>query len=140
MSMEYIRRAYNVPAKRGALVTFQGKPGVITGSRGAYLRIRLDGEKRAGIYHPTWEIEYIASDGEQPRDGGEGASMYFEEKLIDGWWYFRGTPDGDWRRMTAEQLNSRLTDYRREVEKLRVEVARLERVNEVQRTVIQDVY
>lgn len=66
--------------------------------------------------------------------------MYFEEKLIDGWWYWRGTPDGDWQRMTAEQLNSRLKDYYREVEKLRAEVARLEQVNEVQRTVIQDVY
>lgn len=58
MAMDYIRRAYNVPAKRGRRVTFQGRPGVITGSSGAYLRIRLDGERRAGRYHPTWEIEY----------------------------------------------------------------------------------
>lgn len=34
MSMEYIRRAYNVPAKRGQRVRFQGKPGTITGSKG----------------------------------------------------------------------------------------------------------
>jgi len=66
--------------------------------------------------------------------------MYLEEKLINGKWYWRGTPDGDWLLMTAEQLNSRLSDYKREVERLRTEVERLERINEVQRTVIQDVY
>lgn len=58
MSMDYIRRHYKVPARRGLRVKFQGKPGVITGSSGAYLRIRLNGERRVGRYHPTWEIDY----------------------------------------------------------------------------------
>lgn len=57
--MNYIRNHYNVPAKRGGRVRYNGKPGVITGTRGQYLRIRLDGEKRAGNYHPTWRIEYL---------------------------------------------------------------------------------
>lgn len=57
--MNYIRRAYNIPAKRGGRITFQGKPGVIVGSRGPYLRIRLNGEQEARNYHPTWEIEYL---------------------------------------------------------------------------------
>jgi hypothetical protein len=57
--MDYIRRHYNVPAKRFGRVKFQGKLGTITGSDGAYLRIRLDGERRAGKYHPTWQIEYL---------------------------------------------------------------------------------
>ncbi len=58
MSMEYIRKTYDVPAKRGAMVLYKGKPGIITGSRGAHLRIKLDGDTKSGIYHPTWEIEY----------------------------------------------------------------------------------
>ncbi len=57
--MDYIRRHYGVPAKRGGNVMFQGKPGVIIGSRGPYLRIRLDGMKRVFNCHPTWEIEYL---------------------------------------------------------------------------------
>lgn len=63
MSMEYIRNAYRVPAKRGARVQYTGEKrptlGTITGSEGARLRIRMDGEKHTGIYHPTWEIRYL---------------------------------------------------------------------------------
>lgn len=56
--MDYIRRHYGVPAKRFGRVMFQNKPGTITGSRGAYLLIRLDGESHSGKYHPTWKIKY----------------------------------------------------------------------------------
>ena len=63
MSMEYIRTAYGVPARRGGRVKFTcgdaGTMGTITGARGHYLRIRLDGHKRAMSYHPTWQIEYM---------------------------------------------------------------------------------
>lgn len=58
MSLEYIRRTYNVPAKRGATVKFQGKPGVIASSNGKYLRVRFGGKLLT--IHPTWEVEYIA--------------------------------------------------------------------------------
>jgi len=57
--MEYIRNYYKVPAKRGMLVKYQGKPGIIVGAKDAYLRIRLEGEKSIGSYHPTWEIQYL---------------------------------------------------------------------------------
>lgn len=64
MSMEYIRKNYSVPAKRGCRIEFLGKGpvpvgGVITGSRGARLRIRLDGEKVSRNYHPTWALRYL---------------------------------------------------------------------------------
>lgn len=63
MSMEYIRRSYGVPAKRGARVEYTGEDspslGTVTGSEGARLRIRMDGEQRTGIYHPTWELRYL---------------------------------------------------------------------------------
>lgn len=65
MSMEYIRKRYQVAAKRGMRVVADGKPGVITGSVGSYLRIRLDGEKTSGRWHPTWRIEYGRLTAEQ---------------------------------------------------------------------------
>jgi hypothetical protein len=66
MSMKYIRNTYKVPAKRGGLVRMVppggaafAESGVITGARGAYLRVRMAGEKRSRLYHPTWCIEYL---------------------------------------------------------------------------------
>ncbi len=59
MSMEYIRTYYKVPAKKGQKVMALGKLGVITGARGAHLRIRLEGQKRSSLYHPTWEMQYM---------------------------------------------------------------------------------
>ncbi len=54
--MDYIRRFYGVPAKRGRRVRFKGVPGTITGSCNARLRIRLDGD--------NWYIsEIVLSDG-----------------------------------------------------------------------------
>jgi len=58
MNMEYIRKTYCVPAKRGARVTFRGNSGTIVGSRQHRLRIRLDGVKSILTCHPTWKIEY----------------------------------------------------------------------------------
>ena len=66
--MEYIRAHYGVPAKRGAIVRFtpdgnihMACEGVITGSQGQYLRVRMGQQKRAGIYHPTCDLEYVGS-------------------------------------------------------------------------------
>jgi hypothetical protein len=58
--MEYIRKCYGVPAKRGGHVIYSGsRYGVIVGSKGKYLRIRLDGETRIKSYHPTYLLTYI---------------------------------------------------------------------------------
>jgi hypothetical protein len=68
--MKYIRDTYGVPAKRGARVVVVEYVGVgsrvvrktggtITGSRGAHLRIRLDGRAYSLNYHPTHMIEYL---------------------------------------------------------------------------------
>lgn len=56
--MDYIRNYYGVPAKRGGRVTYQGNPGTITGHSGPHLKVRLDGEKHSGIYHPM-DLEYL---------------------------------------------------------------------------------
>lgn len=61
--MEYIKHYHAVPARRGLRVIANGKPGVITGSRGAYLRIRLDGMRISRLYHPTWNIDYYSISG-----------------------------------------------------------------------------
>ncbi len=63
MSMAYIRATYKVPAKRGARVsvTFGNALGcgTITGTRGAYLRIRLDQHTYSRLYHPTCGVTYL---------------------------------------------------------------------------------
>ena len=67
MSMDYIRKTYGVPAKRGARIAYTGSVilgrvfGTIVGTQGAYLRVRMDdghpGERVT--MHPTWHVEYL---------------------------------------------------------------------------------
>lgn len=70
--MDYIRRTYGVPARRGLRFLFIGgnpdpesddkvktRAGTIVGSRGQYLRVRMDGEAHIRTLHPTWRIEYL---------------------------------------------------------------------------------
>ncbi len=67
MSMEYIRKTYKVPAKRGGEIRYTGnKSGPvlmkIIGSKGQYLKCRIIDGFYGGIeilLHPTWEIEYL---------------------------------------------------------------------------------
>ena len=76
MSMDYIRRTYGVPAKRGGRVQYTGRTGpqlgTITGSRGARLRIRLDGDNYSLNFHPTWQLQYLPR-GEAERTACTGA-------------------------------------------------------------------
>lgn len=58
MSMAYIRRHYGVPAKRGVRVIANGRPGTITSADGARLRVRLAGDTRSTVHHPTWRMQY----------------------------------------------------------------------------------
>lgn len=63
MSLQYIRDTYGVPAKRGGRIEYMANgsaiQGTITGSRGAHIRVRLDGDKRSLLFHPTWKIRYL---------------------------------------------------------------------------------
>jgi hypothetical protein len=67
MSMERIRKERGVPAKRGMRVRYWGSQGLrlgtIRSARGGYLRIRLDGDKHSGNFHPTWALDYLDDDG-----------------------------------------------------------------------------
>lgn len=68
--MDYIRRTYGVPAKRGVRVSFRpetwGKAwtGHITSARGPHLRVRRDGDGMVFTLHPTWELAYLDSSAE----------------------------------------------------------------------------
>jgi hypothetical protein len=61
--MEYIRRVYGVPAKRGGRIVYgdvsEEVGGTITGARGSHIRIKLDGSKFSHNFHPTWHIKYL---------------------------------------------------------------------------------
>jgi hypothetical protein len=66
MSIQDIREARNIPVKIRGRVRYTGEKtprlGTVVGTRGGYLRIRLDGDKRPGTYHPTWELEFLPLD------------------------------------------------------------------------------
>ena len=64
MSIDYIRKCYAVPAKRGMRVRFGERPGKITGARGPYLMVLLDGETRSRPCHPTWRMSYCEGEGQ----------------------------------------------------------------------------
>ena len=65
-NFDYIKKTYDVPAKRGVVVVLEGtKRGVITSSDGAHLRVKFDGSKYSVPVHPTWEIAYFSKDGKQ---------------------------------------------------------------------------
>lgn len=60
MTLEAIRRRYNVPAKQGRMLLFQGERHIITGSERGTLRLRIrsaSGGKPFPV-HPTWEMDY----------------------------------------------------------------------------------
>lgn len=64
-SLEYVKDNYGVPVKRGMRVRAEdGRAGIVTCGDGAYVRVRLDGDKRSGRYHPL-SLDYL--DGIAPK-------------------------------------------------------------------------
>lgn len=67
MSMQYIRKTYSVPAKRGGRIEFTREDGAvfsgrICGTKGAYLNVRFDCFNKtnsAAVLHPTYNIRYF---------------------------------------------------------------------------------
>lgn len=60
MTLEYIRKYYGVPAKRGQQVHYKATgssridwQGRIVGASGGRLRVRFDGHKRTYVVHPA---------------------------------------------------------------------------------------
>ena len=90
MSIAAIRESRGVPAKIGGRVRYtgsaDGKPreGTIIGTRGGYLRIRLDGAKVAGSYHPTWELEYLDAAKTEKRPEGRWSRVGVAGTAVGG--------------------------------------------------------
>lgn len=66
--IEYVRRYYGVPAKRGGRVVYTGLdgnpyPGTITSADGQYLRVRLDGDPIRYTVHPD-DLAYLTPETE----------------------------------------------------------------------------
>lgn len=63
MSLDYIRKYYHVPAKRGGKVEFQGVVYKILGAIGQYLKAKKVDDDMRGftILHPTWEMKYLVT-------------------------------------------------------------------------------
>lgn len=65
MSIEYIRNYYGIEVKRGCCcwVSVDGKTlkGHVTVSKGARLRVRLQGERKSRIFHPL-DVNPLASE------------------------------------------------------------------------------
>jgi hypothetical protein len=57
-SLAWIHQNYNVPAFRGVEVTYLGKPAVIVGGSGPWVRLRVPGQKRLVVNHPTYATRY----------------------------------------------------------------------------------
>ncbi|MEV8353160.1 hypothetical protein ACFVTT_23420 [Streptomyces niveus] len=67
-TMEWIRRHYDVPARHGMRIEYDGQPATITGAGSGHLRFRIDGEKRTTAGHPCYRIVYPAlPDPARPR-------------------------------------------------------------------------
>lgn len=61
--LRWLRDTYGVPARIGAPVRFEGKPGVVVGYADGYARIRLHGETRIGSYHPRHNLIWLEEYG-----------------------------------------------------------------------------
>lgn len=61
--MEYVRKRYGVPAKRGGRVVYTGaglrELGTIRSASNGRLNIQLDGNEFVMPFHPAWELEYL---------------------------------------------------------------------------------
>ena len=63
MSLAYIRKTYNVPAKRGRRIKYRNSYGAIVSAINGCLRVRMDGTSFRVIIHPTDEnLEYLVNE------------------------------------------------------------------------------
>jgi hypothetical protein len=55
---DWIRERYGVPARLGARVVFDGRPGVIIALHSGSIHVRLDSGETVPV-HPMWRMEYM---------------------------------------------------------------------------------
>lgn len=95
-SLTYVKEKYGVPAKRGMRVlTYRGE-GTVTCGDGAYVRVRVDGDKHSGRYHPL-SLDYLDGIDKDAREARHNARIdCWNDRLND-----RITGDEYRERMTA---------------------------------------
>lgn len=59
-TMEWIRRTYDVPARHGMRIEYDGQPAIITGASKGGLVLRVEGERFKVYTHPCYRIVYPA--------------------------------------------------------------------------------
>jgi hypothetical protein len=65
-SLNYVKREYGVPARRGQRVIHDGREyGTVTSGDGPYVRVRFDGRRHSVPCHPL-SLDYL--DGIAPED------------------------------------------------------------------------
>lgn len=47
--------------------------------------------------------------------------MYYEEKLIEGVWYWRGTPNGEWTQFSSQKLHAKIASLESIIDSLMLE-------------------
>lgn len=88
---EYVRQHYGVPACIGRRVLANGKPGTIVEDRGHYIGVMLDGERRVGNHHPTWEMQYGEMAEKMPkRPRPTNYDRYLDEEYPDSFHEYLG--------------------------------------------------
>lgn len=64
--MAWVRKNYQVPARRGGRVEYTGEGrkemGTIRSASDGRLNIQLDGIKHTVPFHPTWKLRYLDAD------------------------------------------------------------------------------
>lgn len=63
-SFDHIESYYGLPFRVGSRVRYDDGPngtleGTVVGTAGPYIKVKVDGEERCGLYHPTWNIELL---------------------------------------------------------------------------------
>jgi len=48
--------------------------------------------------------------------------MYYREKVIDGILCFQTTPNGEWKKLTSEQLTNKIVNLKNDVSELNKEL------------------
>lgn len=71
-NLEYIRKTYGVPAKRGMMISVYGDDGCITGANcNGHLLVKFLGFSFSSPCHQTWRVKYYDNEGKLLAEYGD---------------------------------------------------------------------
>jgi hypothetical protein len=89
MSLEWIRRRFDVPARRSVRVRYTARcdgeelDGVIVSSKGGRLLVKFDGSKYTTPCHPKYRLTYYPTSKEDISRYGKEYSPYYSDNDDD---------------------------------------------------------